>query len=84
MMAAGESAVIVRELCGSSLNPITADRSNAAKVLVVPGADSNSQLLNHLIGERAQRRRDREPERRCGFEVDDELDFRRLLDSWRA
>ena len=32
-------------------------------------------LFDHLIGERKQRRRDREAERLCGLKVEDELKF---------
>jgi hypothetical protein len=37
-------------------------------------------LLNYLVGGRQQRLRDRKAERLGGFEVDDHLDFHRLLD----
>src|SRR6516225_9525097 len=35
--------------------------------------------LDDLVGAANERERDREPERLCGLEVDDQLDFHRLL-----
>ena len=35
--------------------------------------------LNDLVGAANERERDREPERLCGLEVDDQLDFHHLL-----
>src|SRR5262245_65395173 len=40
----------------------------------------DAPLLDHLIRPRQERRRDREPERLRGLEVDDEFELRRLFD----
>src|SRR3989442_9124886 len=48
-----------------------------------PGVQSPgcaAALLDHLIRPQQQRRRDREAERLGGLHVDDQLEFRRLLD----
>ena len=44
----------------------------------VRSADGNS--LDHLVGEHERRRRNRQPERLCSREVDDEIELGRLLD----
>ena len=49
----------------------------------VPGADirnaANARLFDHLVGARDERRRQFEPERLDGLEVDGELEFDWLL-----
>ena len=47
-----------------------------------------ARLLDHLVGGHQQRLRDRQAERFCGFEVDGQIEFCRLLDrqvgrTWR-
>src|SRR5262249_22351287 len=40
---------------------------------------SKKNLLDHLVGAAKQRKRDRQAERPSGFEVNDQLDFSRLV-----
>jgi hypothetical protein len=44
-----------------------------------PSSDMNSRLFDHLIGAGEQCRRDFQAERLSGLEVDNELEFSRLL-----
>src|SRR5262245_35539517 len=41
---------------------------------------TSARLFDHLVGAADKRQRNREAERLCGLEIDDQLDFRRLLD----
>jgi hypothetical protein len=42
-------------------------------------SQQTASLFDHLVSTRKQRRRDFEPNRARGFEIDHELEFRRLL-----
>jgi hypothetical protein len=57
---------------------------SACDVPQVPAADicsaAKCTLFDDLIGATEQRERHREAKRRCGFEIDDELDLGGLLD----
>ena len=46
----------------------------------LPVSGRAPRLLNHLIGAREQRRRNREPERFCRLQIDDEVELVRLID----
>src|SRR5262249_37794626 len=53
---------------------------NGAPVSSTPVRSAHGNSFNHLVGAQQEGLRDREPERLDGCQIDDEIEFSRLLD----